>query len=560
MLAMRVLRRGRFCAYHAANLSGNVDSVHKVTGRGALQQRRFLSDGMDAFMEFEREMALKRRKENPEQFAPVGPVTPPVKPEDDECCHLDCPNCVLLVYQEKLLEYELSLQSQNRTEKPEAPTPKYDLTFYASKDDEELPEERRKLLMRADRAVFEVAVNDVISAPHQTTDGAWRSVRHIDLSIRGDQQELVSEQASNIGVYVPNDLPVVERMLNHLHVEDPDVVFAAEPLHGSEESQLQSPLQRQGSLPRPFAQVGTVQDALTWTFDLISTPRPKFLRSLAVYASDENDVAALMAPQTAEVIQAERRHQHTTIADIFDRFPSVHLSFAEFFQIAPPNAARYYTVSSSRQFSPDSVSITLGLRKTNTQPLPRCSSYLAMLKPGDSIRASFYQSSFVFPFHDQRPIMLISAGTGIAPFRAFLQDLEHEGGPSPNQHRPAYLFYGCRETSVDFLYAEELQHARESGVLDQLHVEFSDDSGKPKRYVQDALIDQSELVARHLLADEGYIYVCGSLAMGRAVKKAIAAALVRHSVYSDGAIRTQQDAERVVTDKLAGHLIITELW
>ncbi|KUF95362.1 Chaperone protein ClpB1 [Phytophthora nicotianae] len=520
-------------------------------------QRRFLSDGMDAFMEFEREMALKRRKENPEQFAPSGPLTPPVKPKDDECCHLDCPNCVLLVYQEKLLEYELSLQSQNQRKKPEPPASKYDLSFYSSKDDEELSDTRRKLLIEADRAVFEVAANDVISAPHQTADGAWRSVRHIDLHIREDQQELVSEQASNIGVYVPNDPSVVERMLVHLHVEDPNVVFTAELLPDSPDDGQH---QHQGFEHRPFARAGTVHDALTWTFDLDSTPRQSFLRSLAAYASDENDVAALMSPQTAEAIQAERPHQHVTVADIFDRFPSIRLSFAEFFQNAPPTAPRYYTVSSSRQFVPDIVSITLGIRKTDAQPLPRCSSYLAMLKQGDAIRASFYQSSFVFPFHDRRPIMLISAGTGIAPFRAFLQDLEHENDTSPHHHRPAYLFYGCREASVDFLYGEELQRARDSGVLDKLHVEFSGENDQPKRYVQDALRDQSELVARHLLADEGYIYVCGSLDMGRAVKKAIAAALLKHPEYSNGVITTQEDAERVVTQKLAGQLIITELW
>ncbi|KAE9233032.1 hypothetical protein PF004_g9766 [Phytophthora fragariae] len=451
---------------------------------------------MDAFMEFEREMALKRRKDNPERFVP-----------------------------EKLLEYELSLQSQNQREKPKASAPKYDLSFYSSKNDEELSDARR-----------------YCAAPNN----GW------SVAFGTSYRPAYSRRPTGA---------LVERMLVHLHVEDPDVVFAAEPLDGSEDDdQRKSPLQQQGYPQRPFAQAGTVRDALTWTFDLVSTPRPSLLRSLAAYASDENDIAALMAPQTAEAIQSERPHQHATIADIFDRFPSLRLSFAEFFQIAPSNAPRYYTVSSSRQFVPETVSITLGLRKTDALPLPRCSSYLAMLQPGDCIRASFYQSSFVFPFHDHRPIMLISAGTGIAPFRAFLQDLEHEDDTSPHQHRPAYLFYGCREKSVDFLYAEEFQRARDSGVLDQLHVEFSCDNGKPKRYVQDALLDQSELVARHLLADEGYIYVCGSLAMGRAVKKAIATALRRHPEYSDGAIATQQDAERIVAQKLAGQLIVTELW
>jgi hypothetical protein len=64
MLTTRALRRGRFCAYHAATLCANGPSVQSVAGRGLREQRRFLSDGMDAFMEFEREMALKRRKEN----------------------------------------------------------------------------------------------------------------------------------------------------------------------------------------------------------------------------------------------------------------------------------------------------------------------------------------------------------------------------------------------------------------------------------------------------------------------------------------------------------------
>ncbi|KAG7388274.1 hypothetical protein PHYBOEH_007911 [Phytophthora boehmeriae] len=517
---------------------------------------------MDAFMEFEREMALKRRKENPKQFKqPVGPLKPPEKPKDDECCHLDCPNCVLLVYQEKLLDYELSLQSQNQTQKPEAPPHKYDLSFYSSEDDEELPTTRRHQLKEIDRAIFSVQANDVISLPHQTTDGAFRSVRHIDLHIRDDQQHLVSGQASNIGVYVPNDMQEVERMFAHLNVTEPHVIFTADDLQCEKnEGQQQSPLQHYGYPERPCSHIGTLQDALVWTFDLVSTPRSKFLRRLAAYATDEDDIAALLAPQTIEMIRAERPQQHTTIADIFDRFPSVRLSFEEFFQFAPLNAPRYYTVSSSRLYVPDTVSITLGLRESKSQPLPRCSSYLAKLKPGkDCIRASFYESSFVFPFHDHRPIMLISAGTGIAPFRAFLQDLEHERDSWGRERRLAYLFYGCRNPSTDFLYGEELQKARNNGALDQLNVVFSGDSSKPKRYVQDALADQSEMVARHLLQDDGYIYVCGSLAMGRAVKKAIAAALLKHPEYSEGAIATQQDAERVVTQRL-NSTIVTELW
>lgn len=197
--------------------------------------------------------------------------------------------------------------------------------------------------------------------------------------------------------------------------------------------------------------------------------------------------------------------EQVTIADIFGMFPSVRIDFPSFFQIAPANAPRYYTVSSSHKFSPHTVSITLGLREVEGKPLPRCSSYLAALAPGkDTVRASFLRSSFVFPYHDRRPIMLVSAGTGIAPFRAFIQDLEYEQEqrlakaaadstehgevePSQQQRRRAYLFYGCRSPGTDFLYASDIERAQADGILDQVHIEFSESadesssSVRPKR-------------------------------------------------------------------------------
>ncbi|RLN21648.1 hypothetical protein BBJ28_00005533 [Nothophytophthora sp. Chile5] len=211
--------------------------------------------------------------------------------------------------QEKLLEYELSIQDRHRCEKPKVPEPKYSLSFYSAEEVKEMADLQRQLLEENSRAVFEITANDVISAPHQTVDGAWRSVRHVDLRIRDDQQQLVSDQASNIGVYVPNDLPVVGRMLAHLHVVDPEVVFTAEPLPAAvpvdDDDQKSSP-QYQGFPNRPFSHVGTVRDALTWTFDLISTPRSSFLRSLAAYATDDEDIAALTAPGAAEALRSER--------------------------------------------------------------------------------------------------------------------------------------------------------------------------------------------------------------------------------------------------------------
>lgn len=83
----------------------------------------------------------------------------------------------------------------------------------------------------------------------------------------------------------------------------------------------------------------------------------------------------------------------------------------------------------------------------------------------------------------------------------------------------------------------------------------SADDDELEQYVQDALADESALVVRHLVHEQGHVFVCGSLAMGRAVKHTIAAALVAH-----GAAASERDAKALVTQWIASGQIVTELW
>ncbi|KAJ0398180.1 hypothetical protein P43SY_000549 [Pythium insidiosum] len=402
--------------------------------------------------------------------------------------------------QEKLLEYELSQQGSAKVVKPSRPPPRFNVVFL---DKEPTPEQCAQMHAN-DRTLYRVARNELISQPYRTKDGAWRSVRHIDLHVGPAQHANVGDNASNIAVFVPNDACLVDRMLRHLQV-DPDIVYTISPLVESEEP---------SKTPRPFEEISSVRDALTWSLDLVSTPRSSFLRQLAAYATDENEIATLTAPQAAETLKASRPSQPTTVADVFDLFPSVHIDFASFLQLAP---------------------------------------YLSALDADkDCVRATFFQSSFVFPHQDRRPVMMISAGTGIAPFRAFLQDLEHEFASHTIQRRRAYLFYGCRRPDADFLYAEEIHRAMTDGALDELHVAFSDRPNQTKQHVQDAVAAQGALVARHLLEEDGRIFLCGSRAMGRAVRAAVLQALVQH-----GGVASELDAATFLSDRQRW---ITELW
>lgn len=203
------------------------------------------------------------------------------------------------------MEYELSLEGQHLP--PAIPPPKYSVTYLSESGPSKAQQE---MLAANEHSRFSVLQNEVISSRHKTSDGAWRSVRHIDLHISDDQQLLVSQHASNIGVYAPNDPAVVDRVATVLGV-DQDLVFSAEPLvvedQAGETTQAEFP-------DRPFARIGTVRSALTWAFDLNSTPRSSFLRSLAAYATDPDECTRLSAPQVAETIQAQRWrcHSHST--------------------------------------------------------------------------------------------------------------------------------------------------------------------------------------------------------------------------------------------------------
>lgn len=182
---------------------------------------------------------------------------------------------------------------------PLKPEPKYTVRFLES--DIATPAQRA-LLRENDLAVFPIVANDVISAPHRTKDDWWRSVRHIDLRVTEAQKSYVGDDASNVAVFVPNSAATVDRMLAHLHV-DPDLVFTAEPIARSDSDQSRAP---SPVVPRPFERIGSVRDALTWSLDLEGAPRPGFLKTIAAFASDADDVDALSMPQALDALQAER--------------------------------------------------------------------------------------------------------------------------------------------------------------------------------------------------------------------------------------------------------------
>ncbi|MGQ1786458.1 assimilatory sulfite reductase (NADPH) flavoprotein subunit [Saccharicrinis sp. GN24d3] len=170
--------------------------------------------------------------------------------------------------------------------------------------------------------------------------------------------------------------------------------------------------------------------------------------------------------------------------------------------------ARVYSISSSYDYNPDEVHVTVSAVKyhlNNREHLGVCSSFLAdRINIGDHVSVRVKKNEgFRLPANDAKLIM-VGPGTGIAPFRSFLQQRENDEASGDN-----WLFFGDQHFETDFLYQTEMLHLRKKGLLSDIDVAFSRDQ-EDKIYVQHRLQEKGEKVYKWL--EEGaYFYLCGDM-------------------------------------------------
>ena len=177
----------------------------------------------------------------------------------------------------------------------------------------------------------------------------------------------------------------------------------------------------------------------------------------------------------------------------------------------PPLRPRYYSISSSPAFASGLISITVGVleslaRSGRCTYHGSCSTYLASRQPGQMINAFVRanRSDFFPPQDPMTPLIMVGPGTGIAPFRGFLQDRAADLR-SGERIGPAMLFFGCRDPEHDHLYRDELTRFAKAGVA-EVFTAYS--RAGTKRYVQDLILETADRVWE-LLEAGAVIYVCG---------------------------------------------------
>ena len=280
---------------------------------------------------------------------------------------------------------------------------------------------------------------------------------------------------------------------------------------------------------------------------LAHTDCPPEKMKLAALACDEN--------RYKEEVRAKRK----SVLDLLEEFPSCALSLAAYLEMLSPLRPRYYSISSSPLVDPRrcslTVAVTEGLARSGRGKFQGvCSNYLRGQAPGDIVYAFVRdtKSAFRLPDDPSVPLILIGPGTGLAPFRGFLQ--ERAAFKSRGQVvGPSLLFYGCRNPQQDFLYQEELREFERQGVV-QLATAFSRVPGRQKWYVQDEIYARRDVVWQMLEAGAA-VYVCGDATrMAPDVRRAFAAIFIEKSGQNEPA------ADQWLTTMTSKNRYLVDVW
>ncbi|MBT6767956.1 MAG: hypothetical protein HOA81_03065 [Opitutales bacterium] len=193
--------------------------------------------------------------------------------------------------------------------------------------------------------------------------------------------------------------------------------------------------------------------------------------------------------------------------DVVKDYPAASFSASDFVSFLRPLAGRLYSIASSILAHPNEVHLTVGTVRYEAFGREKkgvCSTFISdMWDEGTTAGVYFHHNkNFKLPKDGSLPVIMIGPGTGIAPFRAFIEERAATGATGKN-----WLFFGDQHEASDFLYKSEWDAYLESGALSKLDLAFSRDQAE-KIYVQDRMCENAAEIWEWISAG-GYFYVCG---------------------------------------------------
>jgi sulfite reductase (NADPH) flavoprotein alpha-component len=330
-----------------------------------------------------------------------------------------------------------------------------------------------------------LVVNRRLSGPESEKD-----TRHFEIDLTG--WGLRFEVGDSLAVYPMNDPELVEEIIRVLGAKGDEPVPAAKTQKAFREALL-----------RDYS---------------ITQPTPKFLKAIRERANSSTLLKDLLQPARKEDL--DRYLWGMEVIDFLNEHPSAKFSPEEFVPLLTKLQPRLYSVASSLRVFPDWVHFIVDVVRYESHGRVRkgvCSSFLA--ERADNVPVPVYPSSakhFHLPENPNTPIIMIGPGTGIAPFRAFLQDRQAVGAKGKN-----WLFFGAQRERCDYAYKDDFEHFKRDGLLTRLDCAWSRDQAH-KIYVQHRILENAPEIWKWIDSEGAQFFVCGD---ARQMAKDVDAAL-----------------------------------
>jgi NADPH-ferrihemoprotein reductase len=388
---------------------------------------------------------------------------------------------------------------------------------------------------------------------------ADRNCLHAELDL-SDFPEIGYKTGDHVSIWPSNPNAEVERVLNQLgRLHEADVPILIKSLDGSK-----------AKIPTPT----TLSALLQYYLEICAPVSRETVAQLARFAPTKTSRLFLEdASRDRSRYSAFLTATHITVGRLLEMSTRTEpttwssLPLAFLLDAFPVMRPRYYSISSSSVVSPRMPSITAVVSQTALQDptegritIPGlATNYLlahhvedkngyTLQGPGTTLEgrkvyAQIRKSKFRLPALASQPIIMVAAGTGIAPFRGFIQErarIQRVGKGCGKM----ILYFGCRGPEEDYIYREEL--AQLQAVLeDQLSIvtAFSRHEGK-KVYVQERILEDNERISGMLIEGNANLYICGSAAMAREVNNTISSIIQNVRGWTDGEIKDWNETKK----------------
>src|SRR5271165_591722 len=384
----------------------------------------------------------------------------------------------------------------------------------------------------------------------QRTDGPEppeRSTRHIEIKLPPGTSYATGD---HLGVLPRNDVGLIQRVIRYFKLDGG--MYMVITADGGTPTHL------------PVGEPTPLLGVLACCVELQDAASRDDIALMASYTQDHRQRQQLLALASPDGnghagYREQVLVQHRSLIDLLEAFPACAMPFEVYLDRLSPLHPRYYSISSSARISPEVCSITVGVLQGAARSggglfTGVCSGYLNGNPAQSTVFTFVRKPSIPFrpPDNPHIPMIMVGCGTGLAPFRGFIQeraDLKASGVPVAE----SLLFFGFRRPDQDYLYEKELRDFEATGVV-RLIGAASRVPGQPKKYVQNYIREQRADVWR-LIQAGAVIFVCGNAStMAPDVRRAFM------SVFEEQTGKTHADAEAWLAELRAEHRYLEDIW